>query len=85
LPDWPITYAELEPYYTKTQGTRRIGPRRRESVRPSSLEPYPFLASNQSSGLLAEAGAKEAGMALFPAPMAIISALSGGRQRGAAL
>jgi choline dehydrogenase-like flavoprotein len=35
--DWPISYAELEPYYTKGRlGDRRFRPRRRESFRLSA-------------------------------------------------
>lgn len=73
--DWPITYAELEPYYTKVEweigvsglaGASPIDPPR---SRPYPLPPLPI----KPSGVLTERGAKKLGWTAFPAPMAILS------------
>ncbi len=73
--DWPITYAELEPYYTKTEwdlgvsGLAGASPFDPPRSKPYPLPPLPI----KSSGVLAERGAKKLGWHAFPAPMAIIS------------
>ena len=73
--DWPITYAELEPYYTKTEwelgvsGLAGASPFDPPRSKPYPLPPLPI----KSSGALAERGAKKLGWHAFPAPMAIIS------------
>jgi choline dehydrogenase-like flavoprotein len=73
--DWPITYADLEPYYTKAEwelgisglaGTSPFDPWR---SKPYPLPPLPI----KSSGVLAERAARKLGWHAFPAPMAIIS------------
>lgn len=73
--DWPVTYAELEPYYTKAEwdigvsglaGASPFDPPR------SKLYPVPPLPI-KSSGVLAERAARKLGWHAFPAPMAIIS------------
>src|SRR5262245_3487558 len=75
LVDWPITYAELEPYYTKVEwdigvsglaGASPFDPPR------SRLYPMPPLPV-KSSGVLFERGARKLGWHPFPAPMAINS------------
>jgi choline dehydrogenase-like flavoprotein len=80
--DWPITYRELEPYYTKTEwelgvsglaGANPFDPPRSKDY---PLPPLPI----KSSGALAETGARKLGWHAFPAPMAIISKPYRGRQ-----
>ncbi|TMC59915.1 MAG: GMC family oxidoreductase [Chloroflexi bacterium] len=79
--DWPITYAELEPYYTKAEwelgisgqaGTNRWDPPR---SRPYPLPPLPIM----SIGVLAERAARKLGWTASPSPMAILSAPYQGR------
>jgi choline dehydrogenase-like flavoprotein len=75
LRDWPITYDELEPYYTKAEWDLGIsglggsnpfdGPR----SKPYPLPPMPV----KSSGVLFERAAKKLGLHPFPAPMAVLS------------
>jgi len=75
LRDWPITYDELEPYYTKAEWDLGIsglggsnpfdGPR----SRPYPLPPMPV----KSSGVLFERAAKKLGLHPFPAPVAVLS------------
>lgn len=73
--DWPISYAELEPYYTKTEwelgvsGLAGASPFDPPRSKPYPLPPLPI----KSSGALAERGAKQLGWHAFPSPMAIIS------------
>ncbi len=75
LADWPITYEELEPWYTKAEWELGIsgvagsnpfdGPRSR---------PYPLPAMPvKSSGVLFERGARKLGLHPFPAPVAVLS------------
>jgi len=79
--DWPITYAELEPYYTKAEwelgisgqaGAGRWDPPR---SRPYPLPPLPI----KSIGVLAERAARKLGWTASPSPMAILSAPYQGR------
>jgi choline dehydrogenase-like flavoprotein len=75
LRDWPISYDELEPYYTKAEWDLGIsglagsnpfdGPR----SKPYPLPPMPA----KSSGVLFERAAKKLGLHPFPAPMAVLS------------
>lgn len=71
--DWPITYAELEPYYTKVEWEIGVsgapGPFDPPRSRPYPLPPLPV----KSSGVLLEQGARKLGWKPFPAPMAILS------------
>src|SRR4030095_12475360 len=59
--DWPITYAELEPYYTKAEwelgvsGLAGASPFDPPRSKPYPLPPLPI----KSSGALAERGAKQ--------------------------
>lgn len=75
LEDWPITYADLEPYYAKAERELGIsgqaGANPFESFRsgPYPLPPMPV----KSSGVLFERGAKKMGLHPFPAPVAILS------------
>lgn len=73
--DWPITYAELEPYYTKVDwdigvsGLAGASPFDPPRSRPYPMPPLPV----KSSGVLLERGARRLGLHPFPAPMAINS------------
>jgi choline dehydrogenase-like flavoprotein len=73
--DWPITYAELEPYYTKAEydigisGLAGANPFEGFRSKPYPLPPMPV----KSSGVLFERGAKKLGLHPFPAPLAVLS------------
>jgi len=73
--DWPITYAELEPYYTKVDwevgvsGLAGASPFDPQRSKPYPMPPMPV----KSSGVLLEQGARKLGLHPFPAPMAIAS------------
>lgn len=73
LADWPIRYADLEPYYTKVDweiGVSGVpGPFDPPRSRPYPLPPLPV----KSSGVLFERGATALGLHPQPAPMAILS------------
>jgi choline dehydrogenase-like flavoprotein len=73
--DWPISYAELEPYYTKVEweigvsGLAGVTPFEPPRTKPYPMPPLPV----KSSGVLLERGARKLGLHPFPAPMAIAS------------
>ena len=73
--DWPISYAELEPYYTKVEweigvsGLAGASPFDPPRSKPYPMPPLPV----KSSGVLLERGARKLGLHPFPAPMAINS------------
>jgi choline dehydrogenase-like flavoprotein len=73
--DWPIRYAELEPYYTKVEwevgvsGLAHASPFDAWRSKPYPMPPLPV----KSSGVLLERGARKLGLHPFPAPMAIAS------------
>jgi choline dehydrogenase-like flavoprotein len=73
--DWPITYQELEPYYTKVEwevgvsGLAYASPFDPPRTKPYPMPPLPV----KSSGVLLERGARKLGLHPFPAPMAIAS------------
>jgi choline dehydrogenase-like flavoprotein len=79
--DWPITYADLEPYYTKAEwdlgvsGQAGVSPFDPPRSKPYPLPPMPV----KSSGVLFEQGAKKLGYHPFPAPVAVISQSYQGR------
>ncbi len=79
LADWPITYAELEPYYTMVEWEVGVsgapGPFDPPRSKPYPLPPLPV----KSSGVLFEKGCKKLGYHAQPAPMAIISQPHNGR------
>jgi choline dehydrogenase-like flavoprotein len=72
--DWPISYEELEPYYTKVDWEIGVsgapGPSDPPRSRPYPLPPMPV----KSSGILFERGARALGWNPQPAPVAILSA-----------
>ena len=63
--DWPVTYDELEPYYTKAEWELGIS----GLAKPYPLPPLPV----KSSGVLFERATKKLGLHPFPAPMAVLS------------
>jgi choline dehydrogenase-like flavoprotein len=73
--DWPIGYAELEPYYTMVEwevgvsGLAGASPFDPPRSKPYPMPPLPV----KSSGVLLERGARKLGLHPFPAPMAISS------------
>ncbi len=79
--DWPITYQDLEPYYTKSEqdiGVSGLGgsnPFDAPRSKPYPLPPLPV----KSCGVLFDRGAKKLGWHSFPAPMAIFSQQYKGR------
>ena len=77
--DWPITYADLEPYYTKVEWEIGVsgapGPHDPPRSRPYPVPPLPV----KSSGVLLERAAEKIGMHAYPAPMAILSKPLNGR------
>jgi choline dehydrogenase-like flavoprotein len=77
--DWPITYAELEPFYTRVDWEIGIsgapGPDDSFRSRDFPLPPFPI----KSSGVLMEKGAKALGWSVQPEPHAILSGPLNGR------
>jgi choline dehydrogenase-like flavoprotein len=73
LVDWPITYQELEPYYTKVDweiGVAGVpGPFDPPRSKAYPMPPHP----PKSTGALLERGAAKLGWTAFPAPLAIAS------------
>ncbi|MGA3200994.1 MAG: GMC family oxidoreductase [Bryobacteraceae bacterium] len=75
LADWPITYDELEPFYTKAEwelgvsGLAGSNPFDGPRSKPYPLPPMPV----KSSGVLFERGARKLGLHPFPAPVAVLS------------
>jgi len=79
MADWPITYDELEPYYTKAEWELGVsgepGPFDPPRSRPYPMPPLPV----KSSGVLFERGARALGLHPQPAQMAINSQFYNGR------
>ena len=77
--DWPITYEELEPYYTKVDWEIGVsgtpGPFDPHRSRPYPLPPLP----DKSSGVVLERGAAALGLHAQVAPVAILSRPYDGR------
>lgn len=77
--DWPITYEELEPYYTRVDWEIGVsgapGPFDPPRSRPYPVPPLPV----KSSGVILERGAKAIGLHPQVAPMAILSQPHNGR------
>jgi choline dehydrogenase-like flavoprotein len=73
--DWPISYDELEPYYTKVEWEVGVsGLANASPFDPPRSKPYPMPPMPvKSSGVLLERGARKLGLHPFPAPMAIAS------------
>jgi choline dehydrogenase-like flavoprotein len=81
LVDWPITYAELEPYYTMVEwevgvaGLAGANPFDSHRSKPYPMPPLPV----KSSGVLMEQGGRKLGLHPYPSPMAINSITYKGR------
>jgi choline dehydrogenase-like flavoprotein len=79
--DWPIRYADLEPYYTKVEwevgvsGLAGASPFDPWRSKPYPMPPLPV----KGSGVIFERAAKKLGYHPFPAPMAILSQPRAGR------
>lgn len=77
--DWPITYEELEPYYTRVDWEIGVsgapGPFDAPRSRPFPLPPMPI----KSSGVLLERAAKKLGLHAQVEPLAILSRPHNGR------
>ena len=75
LDDWPFTYAELEPYYTKAEWDLGIsGLAGANPFDPPRSKPYPLPPMPvKSSGVLFERATRRLGWHPFPAPLAILS------------
>jgi len=77
--DWPISYDELEPYYSRVDWEIGVsgapGPSDSFRSRPFPMPPMPV----KSSGVLLEKGAQELGFEVQPAPLAILSKPLNGR------
>ncbi|HEX3681904.1 MAG TPA: GMC family oxidoreductase [Bryobacteraceae bacterium] len=73
--DWPISYNDLEPFYTKAEydlgisGVAGANPFEAPRSKPYPLPPMPV----KSSGVLFERATRKLGLHPFPAPMAILS------------
>jgi choline dehydrogenase-like flavoprotein len=79
--DWPITYADLEPYYTKVEWEVGVsGLAGASPFDPPRSKPYPMPPlPTKSSGVIFEQAARKLGWNPFPAPMAILSQPRTGR------
>lgn len=77
--DWPISYDELEPYYTKVDWEIGVsgapGPNDSPRSRPFPMPPIPV----KSSGVLMERGARKLGLTPQSEPLAILSQPYNGR------
>ena len=75
MADWPIKYADLEPYYTKVDWEVGIsGQIGTNPFEPYHSKPYPVPPMPvKSSGVLFERGARKLGYHPFPAPLAVLS------------
>jgi len=77
--DWPISYAEIEPYYTKVDWDIGVsgapGPDDSFRSKPFPMPPMPI----KSSGVLLERAAKKLGISSQVEPLAILSQPHNGR------
>lgn len=75
LADWPLTYAELEPYYSRAEweigvsGLAGANPFEAPRSKPYPLPPMPA----KPSGLVLDRAMRRLGLNPFPAPVAILS------------
>jgi len=81
LADWPITYADLEPYYTKVEWDIGVsGLAGASPFDPPRSEPYPMPPLPvKGNGVVFERAARKLGYHPYPAPMAILSQPRSGR------
>jgi len=79
--DWPVRYADLEPYYTKVEweigvsGLAGASPFDPPRSKPYPMPPLPV----KGSGVLFERASRKLGYHPYPAPMAILSQSRPGR------
>ncbi|MGY8796653.1 MAG: GMC family oxidoreductase N-terminal domain-containing protein, partial [Woeseiales bacterium] len=77
--DWPISYDEIEPYYTRVDWEIGIsgapGPNDSYRSKPFPMPPFPI----KSSGVLMERGANKLGWSVQPEPHAVLSKPLNGR------
>jgi choline dehydrogenase-like flavoprotein len=79
--DWPITYADLEPYYSKVEwevgvsGLAGASPFDPPRSKPYPMPPLPV----KSSGVIFERAARKLGWHPYPTPLAILSQPRAGR------
>ncbi len=72
--DWPISYADLEPYYTKVEWEVGVSGLAGNPFEPPRQKGYPLPPLPiKSEGVIMERGAKKLGWHPWPAPMAILS------------
>lgn len=77
--DWPITYDDLEPYYTKVDWEVGVSGLQGSWDPPRSREyPCPPMPI-KSSGVLLERASRQMGYTSYPAPVAILSQAYNGR------
>jgi choline dehydrogenase-like flavoprotein len=81
--DWPLSYEELEPYYTKAEKiigiSGEVGKHSEQEWRSSEHFPYPKTQEHPISSLL-DQSAKRLGFTSFPTPRAILSTPKEGRR-----
>jgi len=79
--NWPITYADLESYYTKVEWEVGVsGLAGASPFDPPRSKPYPMPPlPTKGSGVIFEQAARKLGWHPFPAPMAILSQPRPGR------
>jgi len=82
IADWPISYDELEPYYTKVDHLVGVSGQtiahKNQEPRSEPDFPYPVLKTNIISTLLDKAGEKN-DIQIIPTPRAILSKAKGER------
>jgi len=75
MADWPVTYDELEPYYTKAEWEMGISGQRVNSPHVAPMKkdyPVPPVPL-KSSGALFHTAANKLGLTVVPGPLAIIT------------
>src|ERR1700741_92476 len=79
--DWPIRYADLEPYYTKVEWEVGVsGLAGSSPFDPPRSKPYPMPPLPvKGNGVVFERGCRKLGYHAYPAPMAILSRPRAGR------
>jgi len=81
--DWPITYDDLEPYYTKVEQvigiSGKVVPHKFQEPRSTPGFPYPPLEENIVSSFIDRA-ARKLGFEVTPTPRAILSEEKDGRK-----
>lgn len=81
LADWPITYADLEPYYTMAEWELGISGLAGVPFDPPRSKPYPLPPMPvKSSGVLFERAAQKLGWHPYASPIAVISQPYRGRK-----